>query len=343
MSVRKRGDRWQVRLRLGGGRRVERALPKGGTRADALAVESQIRRAQIDAAAGRKPDVALDTLLDRWINEQARRQRSWSRTKYIVSVLREFTAGRTLVQIQDVAGKVRSADAMPATINRYLSVLRRIANLAEEWGLIERAPKIKLLTEHNERHVYLTPHEVSLIAGKCSPEVGDFVRMLALTGLRRGELLGLGVAAVRGGAIMLDARTKTGKPRSVPLSPEALRIAQERLPWRPTVWDIRREFGAARASCGLPQVRLHDLRHTFASFLVQSGQSMKVVKELLGHTTMAMTDRYAHLADDHLRRAVAGLPVINVSQPSPPETSTVNKTTSENGDKKKSRKRANAP
>ena len=123
-----------------------------------------------------------------------------------------------------------------------------------------------------------------------------------------GELLGLTPSQIRNESILLDARTKTGKARRIPLGPEALRIAQARLPWKVTVWDIRREFGAARKDARLPQVRLHDLRHTFASFLVQAGQNMKVVKELLGHTTMATTDRYAHLADGHLRQAIGSLP-----------------------------------
>ena len=151
-----------------------------------------------------------------------------------------------------------SLPTMPATINRYLSILRRIGNLAEEWGLVDHPPRIKLLTEHNQRHVYLTPQEVARLAGKCGPVVGDFVRLLALTGLRRGELLGLTPNQIRNESILLDARTKTGKARRIPLGPEALRIAQARLPWKLTVWDIRREFGAARKAARLPQVRLHD-------------------------------------------------------------------------------------
>ena len=173
MSVRKHGNRWQVRLRVGNGRRIERTLPPGANKADALAVEGQIRRAQIDAAAGRKPHVSLDALPDRWINEQAKRQRSWSRTKYNVAVLREFTKGKSLAQIQDGASAVKSADVMPATIAHSLSILRRVSNLSRDGTRRPRA-RINLLTEHNQRHVYLTPQEVARLAGKCGPIVGDF-------------------------------------------------------------------------------------------------------------------------------------------------------------------------
>jgi integrase len=311
VSIRRVGNRWQIRLRVGGGQRVERTLPTGATKEDARAVENQIRRRQIDALAGRKPDVLIDEALDKWLTEEVRHQKSAQRTIQRVNVLKEFTTGKRLTALQEVASSLKSAEAKPATINRYLSVLRRIGNLAETWGWIERAPKIQLLEERNERHIYLSALEVERLARACQrPEVADYVRLAALTGLRRSELLGLGADAIRESAIFLDARTKTGRPRAVPLTPEALAIAHKRIPWQVTVHDIRGDFERARKAIGRPDVHLHDLRHTFASFLVGAEVHMKVVKELLGHTTMAMTDRYAHLADKHLQRAAKGLPRI---------------------------------
>ena len=117
--------------------------------------------------------------------------------------------------------------------------------------------------------------------------------------------------SVADGCIRLDARTKTGKARTIPLTPEALRIAQARLPWSIDAGTLRRDFERARKAIGRPDVHLHDLRHTFASFIVQSTGNMKLVKELLGHTTMAMTDRYAHLAPMG-RQVVKALPTIGV-------------------------------
>lgn len=310
MSVRKHGNRWQVRVRVGGGRRIERTLPPGATRADALAVESQIRRTQIDLAAGRKPDLAIDALLDRWIAEEASRQKSWSVTQYKVGVLREYTAGRPLSQIQEVAGLIRRVDAKPATLNRYLSILRRLSNLAERWGLVDRAPKIDLFPEHNERHVYYTPAEVGQLAKVAGGEVGDVIRFAALTGLRRSELLG--IKELYGGAVLLDARTKSGRPRLVPLTPEALRIARRRIPWTVTAQDIRRDFERARKALGLPQRQFRDLRNTFASWLAQDGQNLKAIQDLLGHAQLTTTQRYAHLAAGHLKAAVGGLPKLGV-------------------------------
>lgn len=309
MSVRRIGNRWQVRLRIGGGKRVERTLPPGASRADANAVESQIRRAQIDAAAGRRPDALIDDCLDRWLTEEVKHQKSAQRTRQRVSVLREFTAGKRLSEIVSVASAVKTADVQPATINRYLSVLRRIAHLAEEWGLVERAPKIVLLPESSERHIYLTPAEVETFARQCSPEVGDMIRFAALTGLRRSELLRLKPSDVREGVLLLDARTKTGRPRAVPLPAQAARIAAKRLPWSAGYSTLRSEFEAARKAVGQPQVQFRDLRHTYASFLIQDGANTKVVQELLGHAQITTTQRYAHLAATHLKSAVSGLRV----------------------------------
>lgn len=237
-------------------------------------------------------------------------QKSAPRTRQRVNVLRDFTAGHKLSELQAVAAQIKTAQAKPATINRYLSVLRRIGNLAaDEWGWLERAPRITLLPEHNERHVYLTPQQVERIAAACSAEAGDLVRLAALTGLRRSELLRLQPGDVRAGAILLDARTKSGRPRLVPLPPQAARIAARRLPWSITAHELRAAFERARKEADLPHVHFHDLRHTYASWLVQTGKNLRTVQELLGHSQIATTQRYTHLAAEHLRAAVAQLRV----------------------------------
>jgi integrase len=154
----------------------------------------------------------------------------------------------------------------------------------------------------------------------------DHIRPLVLvalnTGLRRGELLGLTWGSVNFSAKLLTVTAgtaKSGHTRRVPLNTEALATL--------TAWHERQGKPAAEAlvfpghdgermtridtawgtlmkTAGLKNFRLHDCRHHFASRLVQAGVDLYTVKELLGHSEIAMTEKYAHLAPDNLRRAV---------------------------------------
>jgi len=136
------------------------------------------------------------------------------------------------------------------------------------------------------------------------------------TGVRRGEALGLEWENVdRSRGVVVLVKTKNGKPRDVQLSRNADTVLARR--WKQGAtglvfvsrnWNsFRQAWTAALKAAGIRRFRFHDLRHTTASWLVQQGRSLKEVKELLGHSDIAITLRYAHLAPDHLRAAVASL------------------------------------
>lgn len=316
MSIRRKGARWEVRLRTGSGARVEKRLPLGATRADALALEAKIRREHIDHAAGRPTRRLIDDAIDEWVATSATRLKSWkSSLRYRVDVVREHTRRRYLDELPEVAQAIRrkgiAAGAAPATINRHLAVLRRVGNLAQRWGWTDSplGKRVEMVGGEQARHVYLTPGQVRELAGRAGGAAGDAILFAALTGLRRAELLRLTKDMLRDGWIVLDAATKGGRPRAVPMPPQAARIAAKRVPWALTVDALRNAFETARGAAGLPHVRFHDLRHTYASWLVQSGQPLAAVRDLLGHSSLAVTSRYSHLAPEHLRRAVRGLEV----------------------------------
>lgn len=315
MSVRRIGQRWQVRLRLGGGERVEQTLPRTAKRADALQLEAQIRRSAIDAAIGRKPRYLIDDALDRWVESSAKHLKSWQRDlRYRVDVLRGYTDKHPLDRIPEVAERIKADGAVeklsPAAINRYVALLRRVGNLAERWGWTDKplGRRVQLLPENSQRHVYLSPEEVEKLAKKADPLTADMIRFAALTGLRRGEMLRLQPEQVRDGILVLDAVTKSGRPRGIPLPPQAVAIARKHLPWGVGIDLLRKRFVAAREAAGLKHARWHDLRHTYASWLVQAGKPLAAVRDLLGHSSLAVTNRYAHLAPAHLRDAVGALP-----------------------------------
>ncbi len=157
--------------------------------------------------------------------------------------------------------------------------------------------KIKLLPERNERMVFLTRAEVELLRMRCqNPDNGDLIVFGAFTGLRRSEMFNVNrQQTIVNGVLYLDARTKNGRPRSIPLHPRALAIAQ-RMPLATTPALLQDAWTHARNATGMQHVHWHDLRHTFASWLVQQGTQLLIVKELMGHSSIKQTERYAHLA-----------------------------------------------
>jgi integrase len=110
-------------------------------------------------------------------------------------------------------------------------------------------------------------------------------------------------AQIRDGAIDLGTNTKTGAPRRIPIIPQAKPFLRF-LPFERKVDSIDPVFRRARAAVGLDHVHFHDLRHTTASLLIQSGVDLYTVGRILGHSTPATTARYAHLADRTLREAM---------------------------------------
>lgn len=226
-------------------------------------------------------------------------------------MLMTFARDRTLAEIADVAEEAKrtwlAQELQPATINRRLAILRRVANLAyRAWGWLDQplGQRVVLVPGERARHVYLTPQQVRALAHAArDPRVRDAIILAALTGLRRSELLALRADDRLGDAVVVR-HSKSGRPRIVPLPPGARRI---RIPLGLTAEQLRRGWDRARARAGMRDVRLHDLRHTYASWLVQRGAPLPTVRDLLGHSSLAVTGRYSHLAIADLRRAVGRL------------------------------------
>jgi integrase len=169
------------------------------------------------------------------------------------------------------------------------------------------------LKEQKERRRFLSAEECQKLIGFCNNDIRPIVVMALNTGMRKGEILHLEWVKnidLRNGFISLDD-TKNGEHRKIPINNavrEALRTIPRNLsiPYvfyapstgKPYV-DIRDAFARACKRAGIRDFHFHDLRHTFASQLVMAGVDLATVKELLGHKTLSMTLRYAHLAPSH--------------------------------------------
>ena len=206
------------------------------------------------------------------------------------------------------------------TVNRALALLRHLLRLAhEEWEVLQSVPRIRLEKEPQGRLRWITPEEAQRLLAACRQSrtagLADLVEFSLFTGLRQSEALGLTWDRVdrARGVILLDV-TKSGKRREVPLNVEADAVLARRGPKETGLvfssrnWDrFRTAWENAVARAKLTDFHWHDLRHTFASWAVQRGATLQEVKELLGHGSLAMVMRYAHLSPEHLRRAVARL------------------------------------
>ena len=231
-----------------------------------------------------------------------------------IGAFRVADVGRT-----DIVELHTSLKDRPFQANRVLEVARAMFNHAEIWGLrpeganpcrrVKRNPERK-----RERHLLPeelrrlgTVMEARLSAGLETPFVVAAFKLLILTGCRLTEIQTLQWAFIRDGSIYLP-ESKTGE-RRVPLPPAA-RAVLARLPreeGNPFViagdvpgrhaTDLQRPWRRIRAEAGLAEVRIHDLRHTYASNAVKAGLSLPMVGKLLGHTQMQTTMRYAHWED----------------------------------------------
>jgi integrase len=227
------------------------------------------------------------------------------------------------VNRSDVAQLHQDLVHIPYQANRALGVLSKLFNLAELWELrpdgsnpcrhVQKYPERK-------RERQLSPEEFARLGGVLAEvettgsepkPVIAAIRLLLLTGCRLGEIQRLRWEDVRSNHLLLPD-SKTG-PKRVMLGQEAIRVLDriDRVSNNPYVivgtlpgqhWtDLQRPWRRLRAKAGLPNLRIHDLRHAYASIGASNGESLPMIGKLLGHATVQTTARYAHLASEPVR------------------------------------------
>jgi integrase len=257
----------------------------------------------------------------------AERQRSYRRKKGIIELLKKDFGNVPLRHfntrlVEEYQSKVLSEDKAPATANRHLATLKHMFTKAVEWEMVEeealkKVRRVKLLPENNRRLRYLSKEESKALVEACKPHLRPIVVTALNTGMRKEEILSLEWEKhvdLKHGFILLDT-TKNGERREVPINQTLRKTLQSLLRHinSPYVFtdkrgrrfdNVVRSFKSACKKAGIKDFRFHDLRHTFASHLVMAGVDLTTVRELLGHKTLTMTLRYAHLAPSHKVKAV---------------------------------------
>lgn len=320
------------------GQRIRRST--GTTdRAEASALEAKwkletYRQRQWDE----QPPRSFEELMLAYLNATASEKRSAETDRKRARHLREAFCGRemnslTPSDVRDYISCRKSRGVSNATVNREIALLSGAINYANrqwDWELPNVAKGRKL--KEGEGRVRWISHEeaASLIQAAeqepKAPHLADFIRLALNTGCRAGELLGLEWRRVdlQAGLIHLEPdHTKTGKRRSVPMNRTSRDAIVNRLRFRARMcpgsrWvfsredgsriqSVKRSFATACRRAGIEDFRIHDMRHTCAAWLVSAGVPLTEVRDLLGHSTVKMTERYAHLAPENVRAAVARL------------------------------------
>jgi integrase len=331
-GIYRRGGIWWVRYAGLDGRIIRESSGSSRFRdAEALL----IRRKQA-VKEGKQPEIKC--IKNHFFNELAEaylkwaeRQRSFRSKRLAIKQLREEFGNlplrrfNTMLLEQFQTQRLQKGNK-PATANRLLATLKHMFTKAVEWNLVEeevlkRIRKVRLLEENNRRLRYLTPEECQELIRACDPHLRPIVVTALNSGMRKSEILNLRWENVdlQNGFILLD-QTKNGERREIPINAtlrETLmglfigRAKRIDIPWvfydpvsgKP-YQNVKRSFASACRRAKIKDFTFHDLRHCFASHLVMAGVDLTTVKELLGHKTLTMTLRYAHLAPSHKVNAV---------------------------------------
>jgi integrase len=272
-------------------------------------------------------DIGLREFAEKYMTYAKANKSSWDRDAGMVKHILGFFGDRKLEEVSafnlEEYKSHRCSLVEKSTVNRELGLLKHMFNLAIAWDLYSRINplrKVRFFREDNVPLRTLSPEEEERLLREASGDVRDLARFALHTGMRIGEVFRLRWAHVDlvEGTISVHA-TKTGKVRMVPLNDVTERILQFWLLGRRNEYvfynretgkpfrDLKAGFQRACRRAGISGVTWHTLRHTFASRLVSRGVDIVTVKELLGHSTVTVTMRYAHTNLASKREAVRSL------------------------------------
>jgi len=265
--------------------------------------------------------------------------RSKQRDLYSLKRLQPYFGGRSIGDLKraDLRGYVSrrlNEGVQESTVKRELKLFSAAVNFVrlehDRPDLLNPVQRLAL-AGGEPRVRWITRSQAAALVAAASefarrPHLSNFIRLALNTGCRKSELLGLEWSRVdfeRQCFRLEPHHTKNGKRRLVPLNHAAVSALRDQYDWVSNNYSVspwvfassadtrittfQTGFEAACARSGIKDFRVHDLRHTFASWLVMDGVSLYVVKDLLGHSSIAVTERYAHLSPDQGRLAVQKL------------------------------------
>jgi integrase len=341
---RKTGAVWEkyrvdvvVTMPDGSTKRVAKDAPVQ-TKRDAEKFEQDLKRSILDGTYGKVEEKVVPTLAEfetEFISNYAEANNKLSEVQTKKSVFKHHLVPAFGTKQLDQIGareietfkslKLRQGKSAK-TVNNMLTILRKMLSVAQEWGTIPFVPKVKWLKVPPNKFDFLTFEEADRLMAAADGEWRTMITLALKTGLRLGELLALSwddVDLVAGRLVVSRnlsrgkiTTPKNGKTREIPLGDDVLASLKRHRHLRGdivfcqsngrmlTKGEMRHPLKRACKRAGLRHVGWHVLRHTFASHLVMRNAPIKAVQELMGHSTVTMTERYAHLSPDVRKDAV---------------------------------------
>lgn len=316
MSIYKRNEIWQIDIYAPDGKRIRCSA---GTKCEKEAQEFHDKLKHDlwrNKYFAEKPKVLWDEACLRWLDEKrSKKSLNDDETK-----IRKLSAFRGLylhhLSKQLIMAEIAKIEGSNATKNRYLAFIQALLNkCVKDWDYLDAVPKLPRYQEAKRRIRWLKPNEAETLIAVLPEYIAVMVIFSLNTGLRKSNVFNLKWTQIdlrRKVAWIHHDQTKSGHALGVALNDASLAVLLKQKGKHPEyvfvnqqckpVKDIQRQWKKALQVAGIEDFRWHDLRHTWASWLVQSGVSLYALKEMGGWENIEMVQKYAHLAPEHLHR-----------------------------------------
>jgi integrase len=311
----------------------------GTTKTQALRTLERVRTEVINETYqhSREMSIKFNDASSEFLRMSKTNKRSWKRDEQLVGHLDKFFAGKFINQIKpaDIEAyktnrksertKRKINGITGSTINRELSALRRIYNIAIKNKIVNYNPvnDVKFMEEPPGRTRYLSQDEISSLLSILEEYIKPTVITALNTGMRLGEILNLTWNCVylekTINPYLEIPMTKNNKKRFIELNDVMIDLLSQMKEKRTDsefvflgksnkqIKCVEKPFKRALKAAGIKNFTFHGTRHTFASYFVMRGGDLLSLKEILGHSTMKMVERYAHLAPSHKRKLINNL------------------------------------
>lgn len=312
------------------GRSTEISLAEARNQAKALRADVAMGANPFAEEKARKLVITFDTLFsEHYLPYVKQRKRSWSRDCELFVRIKALWGDKRLnqatrLQIQNFHTSLLEVGLRPATANHHIKLIRHMLNLAVEWQMLDVNPasRIHMFDEDNKEERYMNDVQLSnlleVLRTDSARSVCLITMFLLATGCRLGEVLSATWQQIDKEKRVFRvsaSNSKSKRMRPVPLNDTAIEVLNQldtqgvyahlfinKKTKKPYV-NIAKVWDKLRNKAGLPHLRLHDLRHQAASHLINSGSSLYIVQQILGHSDPSVTQRYAHLSMKSLNDA----------------------------------------